>query len=346
MASGSVTFTELDTYRRFIGGLVGETESSSIIYASYATGPVTGEDYTGGLVGKVGGEVNKSYATGAVAGNNEIGGLVGYNNGAEIYDSYATGAVTGLNKVGGLVGNNNGHVVRTYSVGAVTGTGLDVGGLIGDNPGTCSDSFWATDTSTQGSSACVDAEAHDSTEMKILATYSAWGDFDYNWSLASSECSSYPSIPNPYLYPCLKKLEFLCFTGDTLITLADGKTKRIDQIQKGEKIKSFDDKTKISTSTVENVTTREVNKYLVITTSDNRTVKATPEHPFYTGTKFKPIKKFKIGESLYVNDKEKLTKVKITSITKAKEKVKVYNLHNDDNGPHTFFANGFAVHNK
>ena len=45
-------------------------------------------------------------------------------------------------------------------------------------------------------------------------------------------------------------------------------------------------------------------------------------------------------------NKDKLSEVKITSIVKSKEKIKVYNLHNDESGPHTFFANEFAVHNK
>lgn len=353
MATGTVTFVGVADNKAYIGGLIGNVASNSRIYNSYATGAVTGGSFTGGLIGQIYGSVEGSYASGAVSGLDYTGGLSG-GIGIDGYVgySYATGSVSGTDYVGGLVGyNDDGYINTTYSFGETTATGVDVGGLLGkNNSGDCDSSFWNTETSTQSSS--DGGIGKNTIQMHTEATYSAesWN-FTEVWSMDTSDCALYPAAPSPYLYPCLRKVFFICFTGDTLITMADGKTKRIDEVKKGEKIRSFDGETKISMSTVESVAVRQINEYLVIKTSDNKTIKATKEHPFYAGlssnqAQFKPIKDFKAGDTLYVNNGDKLNKVKITSISTVKEKIKVYNLHNDDSGPHTFFANGFAVHNK
>ena len=72
------------------GGLTGY--NGDTIVSSYATGPVTGTT-VGGLVGRNGrdsGKIYASYATGSVSGGLEVGGLVGTNVGL-IQSSYATG---------------------------------------------------------------------------------------------------------------------------------------------------------------------------------------------------------------------------------------------------------------
>ena len=72
------------------GGLAGY--NGDTIVSSYATGPVTGQT-AGGLVGRNGRGPDKiyaSYATGSVSGGLDVGGLVGYNAGL-IDSSYATG---------------------------------------------------------------------------------------------------------------------------------------------------------------------------------------------------------------------------------------------------------------
>ena len=93
------------------GGLVGYNGGS--IKSSYATGPVTGST-VGGLVGRNGrnGRIYASYATGRVSGNYEAGGLVGFNS-RLINSSYATGPVSGsrYSDVGGLAGMG-GHNAR------------------------------------------------------------------------------------------------------------------------------------------------------------------------------------------------------------------------------------------
>ncbi|MFN7305371.1 MAG: beta strand repeat-containing protein, partial [Acetobacteraceae bacterium] len=122
-----------------VGGLVGRTDSGSLITQSYATGQVEGEYNVGGLVGynPVNSLITRSYATGAVTGQDDLGGLVGANPGGNLTQSYATGAVyavsgTGFN-VGGLVGYKDcGNITQAYATGAVTGT-TSVGGLVGQN---------------------------------------------------------------------------------------------------------------------------------------------------------------------------------------------------------------------
>ena len=99
----------------YAGGLAGRNEH--YIINSYATGNVTGQDWTGGLVGEQSAwrpnaeaVIRDSYATGTVSGTNKVGALVGeMGAGIGIYpgvirDSYATSPVSGSSNVGGLVG--------------------------------------------------------------------------------------------------------------------------------------------------------------------------------------------------------------------------------------------------
>ena len=96
------------------GGLVGY--NGAVIASSYATGPVTGST-VGGLVGRNGrnGRIYASYATGRVSGNYEAGGLVGFNS-RLINSSYATGPVSGsrYSDVGGLAGRGGHNADASY----------------------------------------------------------------------------------------------------------------------------------------------------------------------------------------------------------------------------------------
>ena len=117
-----------------VGAIAGYT-CSAIIKNCYATGTVTGNNCTGGLVG--GNDsystITDCYATVNVTGSeNYTGGLVGNNSYSTITDCYATGTVTGSNLTGGLVGGNTGYpITDCYATGAVTGSGYDTGGLLG-----------------------------------------------------------------------------------------------------------------------------------------------------------------------------------------------------------------------
>ena len=114
-----------------VGGLVGDNNLGGRVFASYATGNVTGPRYrTGGLVGENHDTIMASYATGDVTGTVEVGGLVGANYGERLISSYATGAVSGSRDIGGLVGRNDirSLIMSSYARGSVSGTGGAAGG--------------------------------------------------------------------------------------------------------------------------------------------------------------------------------------------------------------------------
>ena len=102
-----------------VGGLVGSTDGT--ITSSYSTVAVTSSgDNTGGLVGSVGfttSSISNSYATGPVSGTDRVGGLVGeVQASGTITNSYATGLVSGTGSdVGGLVGHTQANATITNS---------------------------------------------------------------------------------------------------------------------------------------------------------------------------------------------------------------------------------------
>ncbi|MEI7690072.1 MAG: ATP-binding protein [bacterium] len=147
-SSSSVNITGSDAFAGFnwfsgtAGGLVGESNGSTVITTSYATGNVSATN-AGGLVGGNRGTITQSYAEGDVSGKYNIGGLVGYAvDGSYISDTYSwgnVGSIYNLNyspTVGGLIGSNEGVVRNSYSSGDVTNVAGSfgysyTGGLIG-----------------------------------------------------------------------------------------------------------------------------------------------------------------------------------------------------------------------
>jgi len=165
-----------------LGGLVGSNYNGPI-YNCYATGPVSGDENIGGLAGYNFGTITNCYSTGGVSGNNCLGGLVGTNPGS-VTDSYSTGVVSGHEYVGGLVGKNwywfnekssgySGSVTNSYSIGPVSGIEY-IGGLVGSGyPDEVISSFW--DTETSGQSTSDGGTGKNTTEMKVIATFSGAG---------------------------------------------------------------------------------------------------------------------------------------------------------------------------
>jgi hypothetical protein len=69
-------------------------------------------------VGTNNGTITDCYATGKVTGDFHTGGLVGYNTGT-IDQLLRNWKVTGSNGTGGLVGRNNGTITNCYATGNV-----------------------------------------------------------------------------------------------------------------------------------------------------------------------------------------------------------------------------------
>ena len=158
-----------------VGGLVGG--NAGTINTCYSTGSVTGNNFTGGLVGgSRNGTISESYAIGNVTGSNWIGGLVGsMNETTVVSNSYSTGSMTGDYYVGGLVGVSvNCTVSNCYATGTETGS-IDVGGLMGLNVGSVSNSYsTGSVTGTSGSFA-----------VGGLVGWNAWGTIDNCYSTGS-----------------------------------------------------------------------------------------------------------------------------------------------------------------
>ena len=185
------------------GGLVGY--NTGFVVYSYATGPVTSDRSTGGLIGF---HQNKliaaSYATGPVTGS-PAGGLVGTIatpfEEATIRASYATGSVDG-STAGGLVGHvyDEGIITASYATGRVDGS--REGGLVGNNErGSVTNSYWDTRTSGQGSGS--PGSGRTTSQLQSPTSYSgiygSWNvDIDEDnmndkpWNFGTS--SQYPAL--------------------------------------------------------------------------------------------------------------------------------------------------------
>lgn len=145
-----------------------------------------------------------------------------------------------------------------------------------------------------------------------------------------------------------------CFLGETMILLADGSSKRIDQMVPGDRVLSYDQSGTVMSSTVGQVFIHQVDEYLDLITSTGR-VGVTANHPFYAGANFgaststpgfQPIGHFAKSSNIYAYTGESvLSQTEIVSADRIRADVVVYNLHISE-GPPTYFANGFAVHNK
>jgi hypothetical protein len=106
-----------------IGGICGSSYQYSEIIACYNTGKVSGDLYTGGVVGAVWGNVTACYNTGEVEGDEFVGGV---NGGMGRQDPsfpwgqtsacYNTGTVTGNTNVYGVAGTSDGYIYACYCV--------------------------------------------------------------------------------------------------------------------------------------------------------------------------------------------------------------------------------------
>ncbi len=133
-----------------------------------------------------------------------------------------------------------------------------------------------------------------------------------------------------------------CFTADTLISLSDRKVLKIKEIKVGDSVLSFNaQKNTIEKAQVTKVFKREADFVLLIKTSNQKTIKVTEEHPFWSGGAWVPAKNLKVGSLLVTSD---LKEERVLSIEKLLQKNTVHNFEVQNN--HTYIAEGFIVHNK
>lgn len=130
-----------------------------------------------------------------------------------------------------------------------------------------------------------------------------------------------------------------CFTGETQISMADGTTKAIKDIKKGDKIltKENEFSSRLISADVVGKTVKHVSEYLVI----NENLEVTTEHVVFANGQWTKVANLKLGDSM-VNKDGHL--IKIDSMRRMTKPVDVYNIEIKDY--HTYFANGFFVHNE
>lgn len=136
-----------------------------------------------------------------------------------------------------------------------------------------------------------------------------------------------------------------CFLPDTPITMADGRQQAISTIRIGDRVLAFTPDGLPSPATVHRILTHEVESYLVIRTPTTE-LRVTEEHPFYVGNgAFRTIESLHVGDAIHAFDGAgQFTSQRLLAMERRREPVTVYNLEVD--APHTYLANGIAVHNK
>ncbi|MCB0340617.1 MAG: hypothetical protein KDD59_00140 [Bdellovibrionales bacterium] len=125
----------------YVGGIVGYMGTNGciegmFIYHAISLGPVTGNQYVGGIGGGIGGTtIAFSKSFGNISGANWVGDIAGSLSrpGAieTIVNSHSTGNIVGQSYVGGIVGRGDGFIQNASSTGDVEGV-TRVGGIGGD----------------------------------------------------------------------------------------------------------------------------------------------------------------------------------------------------------------------
>ena len=161
-------------------GLFGYTSGGTIQNLGVTTVNITGNNFSGGLIGRNYSTVSNCYSTGSVSGSVSTGGLLGFHTTSNVSDCYSTCSVSGSTYVGGMVGYvDGGAVINCYCTGIVSGSS-SVGGFIGNrDSGSVTDCFWDTATSgtTTGTGGGITGGVTGKTtaEMNTLSTFTNVG---------------------------------------------------------------------------------------------------------------------------------------------------------------------------
>ncbi len=91
-----------------VGALAGYSTHSSTVSCCYSSGFISGNNYTGGLVGyNSSSTVQNCYSTTKYTGEEYVGGLIAINRSSTTTDCYFTGSVIGTSDVGYFTGRNS-----------------------------------------------------------------------------------------------------------------------------------------------------------------------------------------------------------------------------------------------
>jgi DNA-directed RNA polymerase beta subunit len=143
-----------------------------------------------------------------------------------------------------------------------------------------------------------------------------------------------------------------CVTGDTLITLGDGTTRRVDELIDGDIVRTIDPKTlEASTTPIKNWFGKDTGRLIGVIVSPEQTIRCTPDHPFLVQPDpnlkeyiWKDAEHLNIADLVVVvnADGSRVSKPIIGMIEHTPEPV--YDFTTISNN-HSFIANGFVTHN-
>lgn len=137
---------------------------------------------------------------------------------------------------------------------------------------------------------------------------------------------------------------FTCFTGDTLITMADGSYKQIKDVKVGDKVRSYNlnSKSIVNEAVVKTFyhPAKEMTEgYLKIETNNGKTVRITPNHSVYVNGSWQEARMLKKGDILISDQNHE---IRVSSVKLINTQLASYNLQISNS--HVYFAN-FLVHN-
>lgn len=149
-----------------------------------------------------------------------------------------------------------------------------------------------------------------------------------------------------------------CFVAGTMITLADGSIKKIEDVVNGDIVSTFDLVSNTKTENIVNaVLSKSVNEIVEYKLDNGEILKCTLDHPIFVEAKGWSSFNSDLSNKMYslessvkqieIGDKVKLLNgdSQIVDIIKHTEETIVYNLQ-DIEGNHNFFANNVLVHNR
>ncbi|MDX1920964.1 MAG: lipid II-degrading bacteriocin [Candidatus Caenarcaniphilales bacterium] len=242
------------------------------------------------------------------SGDFSLGAGVGRSNFVSFgFEDYSLGA--GYN-----LGSNGSHSVSltgsAYDVGFSLNRGIDNPGITNDHP------IWSTGVN--------------------YGMFAAGADFQHG---EVKNVSGTAGLLNGSLK--INEWDTVCFEKDAPIETRQG-TRFIQDIRKGDIVKSWNEKTKeFEWKEVLNTFMRVVDKTLQIRLSNGQAMKVTPEHKVLVSGEWLEAKKIKIGDKLLGSFNEEIEVLGVETVNKT---VNVYNFETKDN--HTYVAYGAVVHNK
>ncbi len=173
--------------------------------------------------------------------------------------------------------------------------------------------------------------------LLALRTYADRSLFDTFYDAPSEYFLSRFSNTDPFVVGAAEKGG--CFLPGTLILMADGSKKPIEDIRVGDEIltKEDDFSSRLVKDSVVRVFDHTVGEYLII----NGSLKVTPIHRMFVNGEWKTAGETHLGD-WFMDARGR--QVSVTSLQKVFNRVKVYNF--ETKRLHTYFADGIYVHNQ